>query len=399
MNSQPRPIPRRKFLKQSLGSALTACSIASFSIAGCARRQPLSLDFLTIPDPDGWHPSLRLKGDWLVFRISDGMHAGYGEASHSKQDEACKEKATMLFGQRLRGFQPDLENLRNLEAELAATSPDFVTATAWSGINQALYDLIAKREGVPVWQLFQNQPGLEKVPLYTTINRALTRRDAANYLEIVDHVAAAGFESFKCAPFEKVAGPKNALQNSREGMEVLTLLRERFPDLGIRVDFHERFLPGDFFKLLPELEALKLNWLEEPFEMGRDYATLRRETHLRIAAGELFWGKERFREIMEKQWAHVIMPDVKHVGGFGPLLEVIKMAAGKIEVSPHNPSGPVSTAASLHAAALHPDGITSIEYAFDRAGSRHQYGEIVENGFVYLSDRPGWGINAEVGLV
>ena len=42
-------------------------------------QSPLTLRFRTIPDPDGWHPSLRLKGDWLVFAIRDGRLSGFGE--------------------------------------------------------------------------------------------------------------------------------------------------------------------------------------------------------------------------------------------------------------------------------------------------------------------------------
>src|SRR5690606_27753105 len=129
---------------------------------------------------------------------------------------------------------------------------------------------------------------------------------------------------------------------------------EQYPDLAVRVDFHERFAPRDFYELIPELERLQLDWIEEPFAVGPEYDELKRRTRLRIAAGELFWGLRRFEEIARARWAHVIMPDVKHVGGFGPLLDVIERTAGLAEVSPHNPAGPISTAASLHAAAVHP---------------------------------------------
>jgi L-alanine-DL-glutamate epimerase-like enolase superfamily enzyme len=74
----------------------------------------------------------------------------------------------------------------------------------------------------------------------------------------------------------------------------------------------------------------------------------------------------------------------------------MSMAEGRVEVSPHNPSGPISTAASLHAAAVRPDGVRWLEYAFDRAGSRRATGERVEGGRLYLRDVPGWGIDPNV---
>lgn len=355
----------------------------------------LTLSFLTIPDPDGWHPHLRLKGDWLIFKVSDGAHSGYGEASHSKQDDLCRTTAKTLFQAHYADFKLSLENLKTKEQELAERQPDFVTATAFSGLNQALYELLAKREQVPVWKLFKSKAGFESLPLYTTINRSLTTRSHDEYSEIVSKLHRQGFQTFKCAPFERVDGPDDAIAKSSFGIETLSVLRKQFPALGIRVDFHERFQPQDFYELIPELERLALDWLEEPFAMGPDFAKLRGLTKLRVAAGELFWGQTRFAEIAKNEWADVIMPDVKHVGGFGPLLAALEMAKGRIEVSPHNPSGPISTAASLHAAALFPDTVRSIEFAFDGAGSRRKTGERVENGRLYLSDEPGWGIDPE----
>lgn len=355
----------------------------------------LTLEFLTIPDPDGWHPSLRLKGDWLVFKISDGVHAGYGEASHSKRDDICKEVAKGLFRERVASFDLSLESLSELEEELAESLPDFVAATAWSGINQALYDLLAKREQVPVWRLFKDKTSLDRLGLYTTINRSLTTRTLDDYLKLVGQVEAQGFKFFKCAPFEKVVDKSNTEKTKKYGLDTLSSIRKAFPELNVRVDFHERFSPESFYKIIPDLEALEIDWIEEPFAMGPEYTELRQKTSLKIAAGELYWGSENFRAIMESQWADVIMPDVKHVGGFGPLLGLIEMGKGKIEVSPHNPSGPVSTAASLHAAALYPENVKSLEYAFDAARTRKSYGERVEDGNLYLSDKPGWGIKVE----
>ncbi len=375
--------------------AAASTGVLPFPFIGCSKRRMLKLEFLTIPDPDGWHPSLRLKGDWLVFKISDGEFAGYGEPAHSKDDEACRKTAATLFANRIETFELSLESLKTLEQELVSSEPDFVTATAWSGINQALYDLLAKREQVPVWRLFKDRTSLDRLELYTTINRSLDTRSLEDYLQLVGQVDSQGFKTFKCAPFEKVVDPDDTDVTSRYGLDTLRSLRKAFPELRIRVDFHERFSPENFFKILPELEELDLDWIEEPFEMGESYTELRERTPLRIAAGELFWGKKEFRSILENRWAHIIMPDVKHIGGFGPLLDVIEMARGKIEISPHNPSGPISTAASIHAAALYPDIVKSLEYAFDRTRERKIYGERVEDGYLYINDAPGWGIDVE----
>jgi galactonate dehydratase len=386
---RPRlPVSRRTFVRTS---ALTAAALAAPGIVRAQR--PVTLRFRTIPDPDGWHPALRLKGDWLVVELSDGVLSGYGEASHSNDDERCKQALADLFARHYTGFRPSLETLARKEREIAPLTPDLVTATAFSALNQAFYDLLARREQVPVWRLFRDRAPFAGLPLYTTINRSLQTRSAGEYSTIVGEVRRQGFAIFKCAPFEAVNGPDDAVAKSTAGVATLTRLSEEFPDLRIRVDFHERFVrPEDFHAILPELERLRLDWIEEPFAMGPAYAELRRRTPLRIAAGEIFWGGSRFAEIRRQRWADVIMPDVKHVGGFGPLLDVMRTSAGAIEVSPHNPAGPISTAASLHAAAIYPDVVRTLEYAFDRQQTRRRTGERTEAGMLLLNDEPGWGV-------
>jgi galactonate dehydratase len=378
------------------GLLRSAAAMAATAAAGpwiVRAQSPLTLRFRTIPDPDGWHPSLRLKGDWLVFEIGDAVLAGFGEASHSNDDAACRQAAERLFAEHYAGLTSlSLETLARKEREIARLGPDLVMATAFSGLNQALYDLLAKREQVPAWQLFRSSTTIEGIPLYTTINRALTTRTPEEYASIVGEVAQQGFKAFKCAPFEAVNGPDRAVEKADAGLATLARLREQVPDLALRVDFHERFAPPDFYALIPALERLRLDWIEEPFAVGAEYDELRRRTTLRIAGGELFWGLRRFGEIADRRWTDVIMPDVKHVGGFGPLLGVIEATAGKAEVSPHNPSGPISTAASLHAAAVFPELVRTLEYSFDRRQTRRSTGERIENGVLLLNDAPGWGV-------
>ena len=118
---------------------------------------PLKLTFDVKKDPDGHNQNLRLQGDWIELRLSDGDHCGVGEASHSGDDAACMETVRQLCDVYLRHFQPSVEKIRHLEKTVFSRPADFVAATAMSAINQALYDLLAKQEGLEVWQLFSNR--------------------------------------------------------------------------------------------------------------------------------------------------------------------------------------------------------------------------------------------------
>ena len=352
----------------------------------------LELDFKVIPDPTGFGEALLLKGDWVVVCVSDGTHTGLGEATHSGDDRRCVETVRKLFDEHVRDRALSLGAVRDLDEGAFSSASDFLTATAISGLSQALYDLIAKENGVPVWQLFVDRPVQDRLEVYATINRCLTERTESAYDKVVSLVARRGFRHFKCAPFDQVTSGSDEVQASRPGLAVLRMLRSEFPQLGMRVDFHKRFTPRSFDRILGHIARLAPYWIEEPYAPQEAYLSIRQKTSCRLAAGELYFGARGFRKILDNRWVDVIMPDVKHVGGFGALLEVCVLAAENgVEVSPHNPSGPVSTAASMQAAALYPN-VTSLEIPFDVDGSRCKYREPISDGWMHLTDRPGWGI-------
>lgn len=355
----------------------------------------LSLEVVALPDPDGHGPALALPGDWIVAAVSDSRHVGLGEASHSGDDDACRARLGELFERHVRQMEPSLGAIRELERGAFAEADTFVAATAISALDQALWDLVARREGVPAWRLLAEAPRRSSLPVYVTLNRALRRRDDAGYRELVERVLEMGVRQVKVAPFEAVTAAGGQLAAARRGLEVLRMLRERWPALGIRVDLHERLTPESALALLPELEVLDLDWIEAPCPVGPVYAELRRRTSTPVAAGELFFGAGRFVELAARGWADVVMPDVKHVGGFGPLLAVCE-ALGPFgaRISPHNPSGDVSTLATLHAAAV-ADGVSSIELPLHGPGHEPAWRSLLHDGELHLPDGPGWGLEAD----
>jgi galactonate dehydratase len=228
------------------------------------------------------------------------------------------------------------------------------------------------------------------VPVYATINRALTTRSLDDYLQTVDAAVQQGFNAIKCAPFEAVTADGDQVRQSEHGLTVLAELRRRFPDLSIRIDFHERFRLDAFSSILPLVEANSPAWLESPLPIGPRYSDLRELTRREVALGELFFGYARFGEIIEKGWADVIMPDVKHVGGFGPLVDVMKRCGSGAKISPHNPSGPVATLASVHAAAAC-EQVPALELPLIKAAKRAYYLDWMRNGCAEVPDGIGWG--------
>jgi len=356
----------------------------------------LSLEVHTIADPDGYGAALALKGDWLVIAIDDGTHVGLGEASHSGDDGVCMARIAELFDLHVRSLTPSLESIRTLQQGPFASASDFVTATAISALDQALHDLTARRAGLPVWRLFAELPSRNHVPVYMTINRALAARDDADYRHAVERVLDLGVRRVKLAPFEAVdAANRDQLGDAERGLGILRMLRESFPDVRLRVDFHERFSPENVIALLPEFDGLDLDWIEVPCPIGPANADIRRRTTIPLAAGEFFFGTEDFVALCGRGWADVVMPDVKHVGGFGPLLDVCNSVRPfAVSVSPHNPSGAVSTLASLHATAVAANAI-ELELPLHGRGFVPAYQHLLRDGALGLPKAPGWGLTLD----
>jgi galactonate dehydratase len=144
------------------------------------------------------------------------------------------------------------------------------------------------------------------------------------------------------------------------------------------------------------LEPQRLRWYEEPVPPERTDETLaiRQRISQPMAGGEVLFGIAGFAPLIRTRAVDVIMPDVKHCGG---LLELVRIAAAAdsngVAVAPHNPSGPVSTFASLHACAVL-ENVPFLEYQWGEASWRGELLDPPERfvaGALTVPDRPGLG--------
>jgi galactonate dehydratase len=121
-------------------------------------------------------------------------------------------------------------------------------------------------------------------------------------------------------------------------------------DIDIMVDCHARPSPRMGHQFAKALEPYGLYFFEEPCwpEMVEDLADIQRSVATPIATGERLVGLHAFRVLLEKRGCSVIQPDVTHCGGLSEARRIAALAeAYRVAMAPHNPQGPVSTAASL----------------------------------------------------
>jgi galactonate dehydratase len=297
---------------------------------------------------------------WTFVEVEDNHgEVGVGEATLGGREEAVAAALERL-ARPLIGAAVD--------AHLPALLPEafeLSEAAARAALDQALWDLRARLDGQPVFNLLGGGRRKE-VPLYANINRRTTDRSPAGFAQSARFAREAGFERIKIAPFDEVAAQADTQSRtlaSRKGLERIAAVRDAIGhDADLLVDCHWRFDEASARQLIQDIAPYRIHWLECPIpESGGSIAALRRlrgaanEAGLRLAGNELGIGLEGFRPYLRAGAYDVMMPDVKYVGSLATVVDMAEeFEAHGVMLSPHNPSGPVCHVASLHVCAALP---------------------------------------------
>ncbi|GIQ64529.1 hypothetical protein PACILC2_30970 [Paenibacillus cisolokensis] len=114
-----------------------------------------------------------------------------------------------------------------------------------------------------------------------------------------------------------------------------------------------------------------------------------------IAAGERLFTRFEYREVVENQLIDFAQPAICHCGGITEIRKIASMVEPyHIKLAPHNPNGPVATAASLHVSAA-TQNFAIPEFAAHSVYARPDICNLSfkpENGFFALPEGPGLGI-------
>ena len=339
------------------------------------------------------------RGDWLFVTVyaEDGT-TGIGEASHGRRDAHVTQWIHDLKSA-LIGW--DVFQIEDFHRRFYHEHEGHSYHTAISGIEQALWDLVGKSLNAPIYRLLGGSCR-EKIRMYANVNRATWDRTPGGYAQNALRAVEEGFTAIKCAPFDDVSirnvSHATLAPAIRTGIERIRRIREAIgSDVELMVDCHSRFNPGLIIQTARELEDLHLFWLEDPVPLTDLDALshVRRSTSIPIATGERLRTKTQFQKLLASQAADFILPDVKYVGGILELKKIAVLAeAAGILVTPHNPSGPVATAASVQCMASVPN-FAILEYAWGEVEWRSALvcpSEQITDGFIQIPCRPGLGI-------
>ena len=295
---------------------------------------------------------------WLFVKVStdEGIH-GWGEGTLEGKEETVAAAVHNYSTQHgIIGMDPrQIERIWQIQYRHGFWRGGVVLNSAISAIDQALWDITGKLAQLPVYQLLGGACR-DRMQLYThchvSASPEQTRADLQAFID-------AGWTALKTGSFARTTTSVEAAV-IREAVAQVAAIRDVVgEEIELLVDHHGRTRASVTCRLLDALAPYHLGWFEEPVT-PEDADGLRQVMHfphtMDIATGERLFSIWEFRDLIEQKMADVIQPDICHAGGITSLKKIAAMAeAHHIQVAPHNPNGPVATAASIHLAAAIPN--------------------------------------------
>jgi len=234
-----------------------------------------------------------------------------------------------------------------------------VLLAAQSAIDIALYDIAGKALGVPVYQLLGGKQR-EYIPCFATASGTTGEAVLDSAKLLWEH----GWRVIRTGTFGGGRPGDNAdIFEPRESIGYaarwLTRIREELgEELTLGIDYHHRLSVAETASFCQRMPAGTIDFLEEPIrdESPEAYEALRKLTPVPFAVGEEFASKWQFMPFIERHLTDFARVDICNVGGFTEAMKVAGWAeAHYIDLMPHNPLGPVCTAATIHMAAAVPN--------------------------------------------
>lgn len=340
--------------------------------------------------------------DWIFIKMTtDEGIVGVGESGMSGGEQAVVARLRQIESYLLGKSPFDIEShWRAIYHGSFWRGPALTSALG--GVEMALWDIVGKALNTPVYNLLGGRCR-ERVRCYTHISEATSGHSIAQRVEETLAAVEQGWTALKWDPL-----PANFLTlgpaEMRFVVEQLRAVREAVgDDVELLVELHGRLDPATAIQLAHAIEPLRPFFMEEPVPPDSldALAKVAASTHVPLATGERLVTKYEFWPLLERQLVAHIQPDVIHAGGLLECKKIAAMAEARyVSVAPHNPNGPVATAAALHLAISLPN-LSILEMpADDYLWSARWRDELLvdasvvqpRNGNLELPVQPGLGV-------
>lgn len=292
---------------------------------------------------------------WVRLHTDAGLY-GLGETFPAP---SC-EKAVILsdYAPVLLGRDPrDIERLwLDLFTHIQYRGWGGAEIRALSAIDVALWDLLGKCAGLPVYALLGGQCW-DTIPIYNTCYD--DRYDFNDQpVELAKELMELGIRAMKIWPFDSIAirnrGQSITNEEIQEGSGPIRKIREALGDsMQIMVEFHGFWNLPCAVEIARALEPYNVAWLEEilPQDNMAAYEVLARQVKQPLCVSERLLTRWGYRELLERSVASIIMPDLAWCGGISEARKIaIAAHTNYLPVAYHNCGGPITHFASWHLA-------------------------------------------------
>lgn len=293
----------------------------------------------------------------LVFVESSDGHIGVGESwttgasPESLVSTIENDLAPLLVGKDpflLRRFWEDARRSTDLSSRRG------ITLAALSGLDTALWDLLGKATGTPLYRLLGGVR--ETVPCYASAGLYGRDKGTAALSEEMSGYVAQGFAGVKM----KVGGAALV-----EDVERVRAVREAIgPGIKLMVDANYMLNVPDALRMARAFAPFDVYWLEAPVVPGdiAGQAVVNRRSPVPVCGNETEFGLDGFRRLIEARAVEYLQPDIAVCGGVSEACRIASLAAAHhLPVTLHASSTAVLLAATLHVAAAIPN-LESVEY-------------------------------------
>ena len=332
----------------------------------------------------------------IVRVVTDDGAEGIGQTSTYGADVAVDVLHTMVAPSFLGEDPWDVDRLVQKCLTRQYKFPGTFMCRALCGVDTAIYDLLGKVTGQPVYKLLGGAARRE-VPMYaSSMSRSIT--PDAEGQRLADLVSKHGFRAVKVRVGSVMGQDLDAAPKRTE--RLIPTMREALgDDVDINADGNSGFSVGRAIQVGRLMEQYRYFHFEEPCPYPQIEATAQVAAALdiQVAGGEQDNSLDQFYRMIQMRAVDVVQPDVGYIGGVGRMRRVAEMAENAgIPCTPHCANRSLLQVFTLHVAAAMPACSQYHEWSIETdqtfAEGIYEPELKVVNGVVPVTDRPGWGI-------
>lgn len=360
------------------------------------RIRSVQTQIIDIPFDDGGKKKAITPTTWnslemVLIRVEDtDGNVGWGEAFGYFVSAATKSVVDNLLKPLLEGTEvesiPDWN--RAIQHKLHIFGRYGITLFAISGVDIALWDLWAKRQ---------------KAPLYNLLGKG-ERKSLTTYASLV------GYNDSDVAPLQCCKALSEGYVDVKvheTDMEIISACHDAIAGVNagakLAIDVNCSWSTQQAQDYIARLERMaQIAWLEEPIFPPEDFALLSRlrNNGVALGAGENWCTEQQFRSAIEHGAVDYVQPSVTKVGGITEFLKVVDTAvAHKTTILPHSPYFGPGFLATLHLANAC-SNVKDVECLYVTPEAELFDYDAIRKGNVFtISDRPGIGLEPDEAVI